>query len=521
MRIGIYGGTFNPIHRGHLTAARAAAEQLGLDKLLLVPANVPPHKQLPQGSASPKQRLEMTVLATAELDCKAEVLDIELRRTGKSYTSDTLRALREQYPEDELWLLMGSDMFLSLHTWHEPEVILSLVNVGAFSRVAGNEDEAFAAQKAYLEETYGAAMTTVDNREVIELSSTDVRAALPGGGGKEMLPEAVYGYIRREHLYGTHCDLKHLTLEELRPIALSYLKPKRMPHVLGTEQEAIRLAKQYGADVTEARIAALLHDCTKKLDLTEQLALCQHYGIELDDLERKALKLLHSKTGAAIARDVFGVSDAVYEAILWHTTGKPDMSLLEKVIYLADYIEPNRDFPGVEELRRTVYGDLDAGLLMGLSMTIREMEEMGNPIHKNTRDARDYLLKNGGHTMKTPKELAIMAAKALNDKKAKDIQVLEITDLTTLADYFVIATGSSNTQINALVDNVEKELTEQAGEEPLHREGYRGGTWVLLDYGCIAVHVFNAENRQFYGLEHLWRDGKQVDLNGLLEDNVK
>ena len=94
--------------------------------------------------------------------------------------------------------------------------------------------------------------------------------------------------------------------------------------------------------------------------------------------------------------------------------------------------------------------------------------------------------------MKTAKELALMAARALSDKKGREIQVLEIGDLTTLADYFVIATGSSNTQINALVDNVEKVLREEAEEEPLHREGYRGGTWVLLDYGCIAIHVFNA-----------------------------
>lgn len=120
--------------------------------------------------------------------------------------------------------------------------------------------------------------------------------------------------------------------------------------------------------------------------------------------------------------------------------------------------------------------------------------------------------------MKSPKELALLASRALSDKKARDIQVLEIADITTLADYFVIATGSSNTQINALVDNVEKVLHEEAQEEPLHREGYRGGTWVLLDYGCIAVHVFNAENRQFYGLEHLWRDGKQVDLTGIITE---
>lgn len=121
--------------------------------------------------------------------------------------------------------------------------------------------------------------------------------------------------------------------------------------------------------------------------------------------------------------------------------------------------------------------------------------------------------------MKEPKELALMAAKALSDKKGKEIQVLEIADLTTLADYFVIATGSSNTQINALIDNVEKVLTEEAGEEPLHREGYRGGTWVLLDYGCIAVHVFNAEAREFYDLERLWRDGKNIDLSGIIDEN--
>jgi ribosome silencing factor RsfS/YbeB/iojap len=252
--------------------------------------------------------------------------------------------------------------------------------------------------------------------------------------------------------------------------------------------------------------------------MEEQLELCEKYNIPLDELERKALKLLHSKTGAAIARDLFGVNDEVFNAILWHTTGKPGMSLLEKILYLADYIEPTRDFDGVDMLRDAVYQDLDKGLLMGLQETIRDMESRGNPIHRNTLEARNYYIKREEKDMKTPKELALMAAKALNDKKAKDIQVLEITDLTTLADYFVIATGSSNTQINALVDNVEKVLLEQAGENPLHREGYRGGTWVLLDYGCIAVHVFNAENRQFYGLEHLWRDGKRLDLTGFIED---
>ena len=118
--------------------------------------------------------------------------------------------------------------------------------------------------------------------------------------------------------------------------------------------------------------------------------------------------------------------------------------------------------------------------------------------------------------MKSAKELALLAARALADKKAKEIQALEIGDLTTIADYFVLATGGSNTQINALVDNVEKVLMEEAGEEAIHREGYRGGTWVLLVYGCIAVHVFSSEAREFYGLERLWHDGKPVDLSGVL-----
>ena len=116
----------------------------------------------------------------------------------------------------------------------------------------------------------------------------------------------------------------------------------------------------------------------------------------------------------------------------------------------------------------------------------------------------------------TPKELAIIAAKALDEKKGQNISAIEVTDLTTLADYFVIATGSSNTQINALCGAVEKALKEQAEEMPLRREGYRDGTWVLLDYGCLTVHVFSPEAREFYSLDRLWGDGKPLDLSEVL-----
>lgn len=394
MKIGVYGGTFNPPHLGHLTAAQAVFELLKLDKLLLVPAGLPPHKELPAGSPTAEQRLEMTRLAGEQIGLgdQVEVLDLELRRQGKSYTSDTLAQIKALYPEAELWLLMGTDMFLTLQTWHAPEEIFALAGIAAFGRTEADTEELFSVQREYLYRTYpNARIFTLTIPGVVDVSSTELREQLAADRGANLLPPAVYGYILREGLYHSNADLKHLSLSKLRPVALSYLKHKRIPHVLGTEQEAIRLAERYGADVGKARVGALLHDCTKKLDLAEQLALCERYGIPLDDMERKTLKLLHAKTGAAIARDVFGVDDEIYGAILWHTTGRAGMTLLEKILYLADYIEPSRDFPGVDKLRAVCYKDLDAGLLMGLEMTIGEMNALGSPVHRATIEARDAL----------------------------------------------------------------------------------------------------------------------------------
>ena len=394
MKIGIYGGTFNPPHLGHITAARAVFELLGLDQLLVIPAGLPPHKTMPDGSPTSAQRLEMTRLAAEQLDLgeRVKVLDMELRREGRSFTSDTLAQLKDQYPNDELWLLMGTDMFLTLQTWHEPEKILQLAGIAAFGRTEEDTEELFSIQRDYLCEVYPQArIFTLTIPGVVDVSSTELREKLAKGEGGNLLAPAVYGYILRQGLYNTGADLKHLPLDQLRPVALSYLKHKRIPHVLGTEQEAIRLAQRYGADVKKARVAALLHDCTKKLSMEEQLALCEKYGIQLDELEQKALKLLHSKTGAAIAKDVFGVDEEIYSAIWYHTTGHANMTRLEKIIYLADYIEPSRDFPGVDELRSVCYEDLDRGLLKGLEMTIEEMTAMGNPVHHATIEARDAL----------------------------------------------------------------------------------------------------------------------------------
>ena len=117
--------------------------------------------------------------------------------------------------------------------------------------------------------------------------------------------------------------------------------------------------------------------------------------------------------------------------------------------------------------------------------------------------------------MNTPKEVAALAAKALDSKKGVDIRLLGITDISTLADYFLICTATSNTHVRALCDAVE-EAMDAAGEELHSREGHRSGTWVLLDYGCVVVHVFTEETRQFYDLERLWQDAVRIDLAEVL-----
>lgn len=397
MKIGIYGGTFNPPHLGHLAAARAAIAALDLDRLMLVPAAIPPHKELPEGTPPPADRLAMAgKLADALLLPKvAEVDSLEMDRPGPSYTADTVELIHSREPEAQLWLLVGSDMFLTLHTWKEPERILKYASVCAFHRTQEDEAARFAAQKARLERDYGARVQLIPVPGLVEISSTRLRELLARGEGREYLHPSVYGYILLHGLYGTHADLRHLELPELRACSYAMMREKRVAHVQGVEEEAVRLARRWGADETMARRAGILHDCTKYLELEDQLALCRKYGVELDALEQQAVKLLHSKTGACIARAVFGEPEEVYWAIFWHTTAKADMTTLEKILYVADYMEPNRDFEGVERLRALAYEDLDRALLLGVETTIQEMIDRQLPIHSNTLAARDWLIDHG------------------------------------------------------------------------------------------------------------------------------
>ena len=194
-RIAIFGGTFNPPHAGHVSAARACVEQLKLNKLIFIPTNIPPHKILPENSASPGQRLDMTAIA-ASMVPMAEVSDIEIRRKGASYTADTVAEIKALYPESELWLIVGTDMLSTFDRWRRPEDIVSLCRLAAVAR--GREDARVIRDAAKrLKRLLNARVDIVEN-SVIEVSSTAFR----DGAASELVPPEIKLYIREHGLYG-------------------------------------------------------------------------------------------------------------------------------------------------------------------------------------------------------------------------------------------------------------------------------------------------------------------------------
>lgn len=195
MKTGVLGGTFNPPHKGHLAAARSVYQALGLNRVLFIPTNLPPHKKLPTGSATTAQRCEMVRLMTEPYDW-AVFSDLEIRRGGASYTVDTLKALHAA-GERELTLIIGTDMLLSFdHSWREPQEIVRLADLAVVAR--GTEDQPVLEEKAHdLRQMLGARITLVQC-PVLPISSTDLRQQ---GGFEQMTPPQVAAYIRQNRLY--------------------------------------------------------------------------------------------------------------------------------------------------------------------------------------------------------------------------------------------------------------------------------------------------------------------------------
>lgn len=184
-----------------------------------------------------------------------------------------------------------------------------------------------------------------------------------------------------------------LSDEALKETVVGLLKPNRVAHVLGCAETAVELASIWGESLQDAYRAAILHDVTKAMDGADQQALCQGLNMTVEEFLWNHPKTLHQITGAEVARRVFGENDAVVAAVRTHTTGAAGMNTLQKIIYIADYMEPNREFEGVQMLRELARKDLNGAMKMGLEMTMNLLREQGRPVCPHSLAALEDLEK--------------------------------------------------------------------------------------------------------------------------------
>lgn len=285
-----------------------------------------------------------------------------------------------------------------------------------------------------------------------------------------------------------------------------FLSEKRFKHCLNVARAAEKLAKQYGADPEKAKVAGVLHDITKEWTVQQHLKFAEEFGIELTEFEFSSEKLFHAMTGSAYARHILEINDDdILNAIRYHTTGRAGMSLLEKVVFIADFISDDRDYKGVDEIRKWAYRGLDKVMMEGLAYTVKDLSKSHKPIHPNTFGAyNEIALKRvKGEKVVKASELCSKVCEILENKKAIEVNYSCVKDVSVLADYFIYATGTSNTHVKSLAEEVELKLKEK-GIYLDRREADKYGTWILLDYADVIVHIFTEDARKLYNLEELW-----------------
>ncbi len=391
MRIGILGGSFDPVHNAHIRMGLYAKQSLDLSRVIYVPTACPPHKmrELTDG----EHRIEMLRLAT-QVHVGLEVSDFELKNTTYSYTADTLKHFKKLYPKAQLVLLVGADSAAYLDGWYHAEYIFKTAEIAVFAR--GDYDADLQAILERLQTQNGAKISQIPG-EAMAVSSNQIRAKLQRGEDiTELVPECVTAYIRANGLYQKPPTISPEAFDlERAEKHLSYLlKPSRHKHSIGVMETAAKLAKRFGYDVKKAKIAGLLHDCAKNLDARRAEALCEKYGLTPDRVTASEAGLMHQLLGPAHAAAEFCIDDQeILDAIGCHTTGKVGMGLLDKILYLADFIEPNRmPFEGLEKLRKLCEKDLDAAMQFALDLSIKHVLSKNGLIHPDTVLARNAFL---------------------------------------------------------------------------------------------------------------------------------
>lgn len=396
-KIGIMGGTFNPIHNAHLAMAEAAYEQYTLDEVWFMPSKNPPHKEKSE-IVSDDHRKRMIQFAIDGIP-HFSFSDFELKREGTTYTCETLEGLRKRYPDTVFYFIMGGDSLFAFHTWYRPEKIAAQCVILAAPREDATWEKWCDICREKSIEFQG------DIRPLklgfLNISSEAVRNKIRNGGSAAGLcPDKVRCYIQLHQFYVEQPQRKPEIADSILVCLSSTLRPKRYEHTLGVANTASNLAFFHGDEhiQEQAYLAGLLHDCAKYYTGKEQLALCEQYQIPFTDIEAENTALVHAKLGACLAKERYGVTDSeILSAIACHTTGKPNMTMLEKILYIADYIEPNRKMEtspySLAEIRKTCYKDLDGGLYMILTCTVSHLKKSGLKTDALTKESYEYYKK--------------------------------------------------------------------------------------------------------------------------------
>lgn len=381
--IGIFGGTFDPIHDGHLFLARAAAEHFALDEIWFLPLNIPPHKEAP--AATVQQRMALITKAIANHPSYS-LCNLEISRPGITYTVDTLRLLHQK-EHARFAYIIGSDTLIDLPNWKDYRQVLTLCSFICIPRTGAAD-----LQKTANRLRQDGAQIRMLAVTAPDISSSMIKSRLQNGLSvaglipKNIEQDVLTIYTRKENKSPMN---RQELLDKLKPL----IDETRYQHTLSTEKTAIMLAKCHGVNSEKASLAALLHDCAKAVSKNPK-AFCEKYHIEayLPLYKDYPLCVIHAPLGAHMAKAYFGVDDPeILSAITWHTSGKPDMSPLDAVIYLADYTEPTRhSTPELEEIRALSKTDMDHALLKAMDYSIARMKKKDFPIHHTTLDAYAY-----------------------------------------------------------------------------------------------------------------------------------
>lgn len=383
MKIGIFGGTFNPVHNGHINLAGCYKEALGLDKIIFIPTATPPHK-MAKNLASDLDRTAMLTLALRGIK-GFELSGMELERRGKSYTYETLAAYKKEHPSDEVFLIVGSDMFLSFHEWYRYEDMLKMATLCTAAR---SETDSLTEMRDYADKVLGLKEQNyvISRFPVVLAASTAIRDNLMNGRPiSGLVPEAVERYIYERGVYFETPEAHFKALVGYR------LSEKRAYHSLCVADSAKALAERYGADPALAYRAGLLHDIMREENPMRQLQVLAQAGIIITPLEKNAVSLYHAMSGAVYCRDRLGVKDeALLNAVRYHTTGRAGMTLLEKIVFVADIISADRNYPDVNVTRRKAEASINEALLYGLEFTVNHLTSMGVPVHPDTLAAYEF-----------------------------------------------------------------------------------------------------------------------------------